>query len=267
MPETTSHAPGAPSWAELATTNEAGALSFYSALFGWADDPREISPDWYYHMQMLDGLEAASIYRLSEEERNQNLPPRWNLYFTVTSADETVETIKQNGGTVVFGPMDVFEAGRMAFCQDPQGAFFAIWQANRHIGARVTGDPGAMCWAELMTSNLNDATEFYIKVLGIERGEVVENMQYAMLKAGGTEVCGTVEITADMPPIPPHWTVYFAVADVDASLVKAESLGATILVPAQDIVKEEGEPPVGRFAALADPQGAGFSILQDIPQT
>jgi predicted enzyme related to lactoylglutathione lyase len=61
--------------------------------------------------------------------------------------------------------------------------------------------------------------------------------------------------------------VYFAVADIEASVAKAESLGATICVPPQDIVKEEGQPPVGRFAALADPQGAGFSILQDIPQT
>ncbi len=267
MPEVTSHAPGAPSWAELDTTDEMGALSFYAALFGWEDDPQEITPGWFYHMQRLNGLEAASIYRQSDEEQEQNIPSHWNLYFTVTSVDETAESVKQNGGTVVFGPMDVFEAGRMAFCQDPQGAFFAIWQANRHIGCRVKGDVGAMCWAELMTTNRNDAIEFYIKVLGMEPGEVAGNMQYSMLRAGGTEVCGTMEITEDMPPMPPHWTVYFAVADIEASVAKAKSLGATIYVPPQDIVKEEGDPVVGRFAALADPQGAVFSILQDIPQT
>jgi predicted enzyme related to lactoylglutathione lyase len=267
MPEVTSYAPGAPSWAELDTTDEIGALSFYSALFGWEDDPQEITPGWFYHLQKINGLEASSIYRQSEEELSQNIPSHWNMYFNVNIVDETVETIKQTGGTVVFGPMDVFEAGRMAFCQDPQGAFFAIWQANQHIGARVTGEVGSMCWAELWTTSLNDAMDFYIKVLGMERGEVIEDMNYAMLKAGGTEVCGTMEITADMPQIPPHWAVYFAVADIEASVAKAESLGATICVPPQDIVKEEGQPPVGRFAALADPQGAPFNILEDIPQT
>lgn len=47
-----------------------------------------------------------------------------------------------------------------------------------------------------------------------------------------------------MPQIPPHWAVYFAVADIEASVAKAESLGATIYVPPQDIVQEEEQPPV-----------------------
>ena len=71
MPDVTSHAQGAPSWAELDTTDEAGALSFYSALFGWEDDPQEIVPGWFYHMQRLNGLEAAAIYRQSDEELEQ----------------------------------------------------------------------------------------------------------------------------------------------------------------------------------------------------
>ena len=62
MPEVTSYTQGAPSWAELSTTDEAGALAFYSALFGWADDPQEMAPNSYYHMQRLNGLEAAAIY-------------------------------------------------------------------------------------------------------------------------------------------------------------------------------------------------------------
>ena len=267
MPEVTEYAPGTPSWAELSTPDEAGSLSFYSAMFGWQDDPQEVGEGsgWYYHMQKLNGQYACSIYRQGEEEQSQNLPPRWNIYFTVNNVDESVETIKRHGGTVVFGPMDVFEAGRMAFCQDPQGAFFAIWQAKQHIGAGVKFDVGAMCWNELLTTDRSAAIEFYLAALGMERGYVAEAMDYPMLKAGGTEVAGISEITADMSPMPPHWGVYFAVADIEASVAQAESLGATINVPITDIIKEEGEPPVGRLAALVDPQGASFSILQDIP--
>ena len=268
MPEVSEYAPGMPSWTELSTTDETGALSFYSAMFGWQDDPQEMGEgsNWFYHMQKLNGQYACSIYKQREEERSQNLPPHWNIYFTVENVDESVETIKLNGGAVVFGPMDVFEAGRMAFCQDPQGAFFAVWQAKQHIGAGVRGEPGAMCWNELLTTDRSAAIEFYLAALGMEIGEVAGPMNdYAMLKAGGTEVVGIMEITADMPPMPPHWDVYFQVADIEASVAQAELLGATLYIPPTDIVKEEGQPPVGRFAALSDPQGAAFSILQDMP--
>ena len=139
MPEVTSHAPGAPSWFELSTTDESGALSFYSSLFGWENEPHEMGPNWNYNMQKVQGQYACSIYQQGEEERSQNVPAHWNTYFTVGNVDETAETVKQTGGNVVFGPMDVFEAGRMAFCQDPQGAFFAIWQAKQHIGAGHQG--------------------------------------------------------------------------------------------------------------------------------
>lgn len=262
MPEVTSHAQGAPSWAELDTTDEQGALSFYSALFGWEDDPQEITPGWFYHMQKLNGLPACSIYRQSDEELAQNVPSHWSLYFTVGSVDETVEAVKGNGGQIAFGPMDVFEAGRMAMCQDPQGAYFAIWQANQHIGCRVKEETGAMFWNELLTTDRSAAVDFYVAVLGVEQGEVMQPHEYAMLQAGGVNVAGIMQITPDMGEFPPHWTVYFGVDSADETVAKAESLGATVYVPPTDIVPFEGQPPIGRFASLADPQGAAFSIFQ-----
>ena len=99
------------------------------------------------------------------------MPPHWNIYFTVSNVEETIAAVGQNGGTVVFGPMDVFEAGRMAMCQDPQGALFAIWQPKLHIGARIKYETGAMCWNELLTTDRAAAIEFYVNVLGMERGE------------------------------------------------------------------------------------------------
>ena len=63
MPEITSHSHGAPCWADLSTTDPAAAVSFYSALFGWEDDPQPmpIGPDALFHMQKINGLEAAAI--------------------------------------------------------------------------------------------------------------------------------------------------------------------------------------------------------------
>jgi predicted enzyme related to lactoylglutathione lyase len=53
---------------------------------------------------------------------------------------------------------------------------------------------------------------------------------------------------------PSCWGVFFAVADADASVARAQELGASVMVRPTDI-----EP--GRFAILIDPVGAMFNIL------
>ena len=55
--------------------------------------------------------------------------------------------------------------------------------------------------------------------------------------------------------VPPHWAVYFSVADADAAVSRASELGATLSMPAK-------ESPYGRFAGLLDPQGASFYVIQ-----
>ena len=255
MPEVTSHAPGTPSWFELSTTDEKGAMEFYSAIFGWVDDHQPIYENWSYHMKKLTGLEAAAIYQQQAEERKLGVPPHWNTYFSVTNVDESVARVQQAGGSLLFGPMDVFAAGRMAMLQDRQGAAFAVWQAEGHIGCRVKGEPGAIMWNELMTSDQTDATEFYTGLLGLGSGSMEGPMEYRLLKVSGDDVAGVMQITEDMGPVPPNWMVYFGVANVDDTTSQAEALGAIVLVPGTDI------PGVGRFATIQDPQGAVFGMF------
>ena len=60
----------------------------------------------------------------------------------------------------------------------------------------------------------------------------------------------------EMQGVPPHWGVYFQVADCDATAAKAAGLGGKLCFGPHDIAK------VGRFAAVQDPQGAGFSVIR-----
>ena len=124
------------------------------------------------------------------------------------------------------GPMDVFEAGRMALVQDPQGAVFAVWQPRQHIGARVKDDPGAMTWNELLTTDPDAATEFYGALFGMERVDTTDMGGYILLRVQGTEVAGLMKITEDMGPVPPCWTVYFAVDDVSGAVADAQEMGS-----------------------------------------
>ena len=230
-------------------------MEFYSAIFGWVDDPQPIYENWSYHMQKLNGLEAAAIYQQQADERKLGVPPHWNTYFSVTNVDESVARVQQAGGSLLFGPMDVFAAGRMAMLQDRQGAAFAVWQAEGHIGCRVKGEPGAIMWNELMTSDQTDATEFYTGLLGLGSGSMEGPMEYTLLKVSGDDVAGVMQITEGMGPVPPNWMVYFGVANVDDTTSQAEALGAIVLVPGTDI------PGVGRFATIQDPQGAVFGMF------
>jgi len=56
--------------------------------------------------------------------------------------------------------------------------------------------------------------------------------------------------------IPPHWMIYFAVADCDAGAERATELGGEVKVPPTDI------PLVGRFSVIQDTQGAVLSIIK-----
>ena len=114
MPEFTSHLQGTPSWAELATTDEQGALAFYTAMFGWVDEPNEMGPGIYYHMQKLNGLEVAAMYQQGDDERQQGVPAHWKVYFTVDDIQQSAEKAKESGASVLFGPIDVFDAGHAA---------------------------------------------------------------------------------------------------------------------------------------------------------
>ena len=84
----------------------------------------------------------------------------------------------------------------------------------------------------------------------------MEGMSYTEWKLGDKPVAGMMTMP-DMVPaeVPAHWLVYFGVDDTDASVSKATELGATTLVPPTDI-------PPGRFAVLADPDGAVFAVIK-----
>ena len=100
-----------------------------------------------------------------------------------------------------------------------------------------------------LTSDTNAAIE-------LERGETMGDLNYALIRAHSEDVAGVMQITPEMGPMPPMWNIYFAAADVDESVAKAQSLGGNVMVPAMDI------PDISRFAGLTDSQGAFFSIFK-----
>lgn len=253
----TPHAPGTFCWAELMTVDGPAAKEFYSKLFGWKlhDDP--LPSGGVYTMAQVDGGNAAAMYEMGPEQRAQGIPPNWLPYFSVESAADAAAKAQGLGGSVVMGPMDVMEVGSMAVLQDPVGATFAVWQAKQHIGMEhVDARPGTFCWAESMTKDADAAGAFYTQMFGWDSNPMdMGEFTYHIFMQGEAQKAGLMEIQPDMGPMPPHWMVYVAVADCDATTAKAQELGAQVMVPPTDI------PGIGRFSLFQDPTGAMLSVI------
>ncbi len=115
---------------------------------------------------------------------------------------------------------------------------------------------GAFSWCELMTTDPVAAKKFYTDLFGWDTEDMqMEGMNYTVVKAGGQEIGGIMNIPQEQQGSPPHWGIYVTVDDVDDTAKKAQDLGAAILVPPMDI------PDVGRFFLFQDPQGAVISAI------
>jgi len=93
-------------------------------------------------------------------------PPVSPTSISVESADATAAVVTAAGGAVIVPPMDVLDAGRMAVFTDPVGAIFSVWQPRAHKGAGLVGKAGALCWNELMTTDVEQSKVCYAKVFG-----------------------------------------------------------------------------------------------------
>jgi uncharacterized protein len=250
--------PGSFCWPELATTDQKSAVMFYRELFGWEGNDQPIGPDDMYSMFKLRGREAAAAYTMRADERQMGIPPHWNTYISVKNADDAAKKAQQLGGKVIAPAFDVMDAGRMAVLQDPTGAIFEVWQAKRHVGTRVQGEAGALCWTELATRDTKAAEAFYTQLFGwsAKTGSADSPMPYTEFSLGGRGIGGMMPMPPMVPAqVPAYWMPYFQVDDVDAVLANAANRGASTVVPASEI------PKTGRFAVIADPQGAIFAVF------
>jgi predicted enzyme related to lactoylglutathione lyase len=259
--EVTGYPQGAPCWFELSTTDEGAALRFYSAVFGWTDNPQPMGEGMgSYHQQQLRGLNVAAISAQQPEEAQQGIPPHWSVYLAVTDVDAVARKVGPAGGQVIMEPLDVMEHGRMALIADPTGGMVGLWQARAHTGAQLIREPNTISWAELMTRDAPRATAFFEQVLGVtsQVAPMEGGAPYTLLRANGQDAAGVMTMTPEMGQMPVVWGIYFEVDDTDRCVARAQELGATVLQPPTDIMP-------GRFAMLQDPQGAVFGVIKSNP--
>jgi uncharacterized protein len=251
MGERTAYAPGTFCWADLGTTDAAGATAFYGSLFGCEPVDMPAGEGMTYTMLYLGGATVAALYEKQADEG----PPAWLSYVSVQDAAGVAAQAAAAGGTVLQEPLDVFDSGRLAILQDPAGAVFGIWEPRRHIGATLVNDPGAMCINQLNTTDPAGADRFYTALFGWTFTSVGHGDQPFWSISSRSGLNGGMMPLVPGSPAPSHWLVYFTTADLDGDAGRLGPLGGRLLVPPTAI-------PSGRIAVATDPQGAAFALFE-----
>ena len=241
-------------WVDLATTDIEGAKAFYGGLFGWEALDVPTDRGIPYTMFQIEGKNVAAAMPLMPDLAAQGVPSYWSSYVKHSDADAVAARVTEAGGTVMMPPMDVMDSGRMLVAQDPSGAAFGVWQPANHIGADLVNIPNTLVWNELQTRDKDGSLAFYSAVF--EWGHDTDPNGYVMFKAGERIQAGMIQMDESWGPVPPNWSTYFMVEDVDAAVAKVNELGGNVLVPPVDA----GE--MGRFSVVQDPQGGAFTVMQ-----
>lgn len=252
MGERSSYVAGTFCWAELSTPDQAAAKDFYMPLFGWQVNDVPIGEGAVYSIALIDDLQVAAIAPQPSQQREAGLAPVWSSYVSVQSADATAQHASDLGGNVHAPAFDVMDAGRMAVIQDPQGAYFMVWQAKDTIGARLVNAPGALVWNELASPDLDASSSFYSRLFGWEIAPFEASPEpYLSIRNAGANNGGIRPLTP--PGAPPHWLVYFGVESIDEALSQVAALGGTTLAGPIDI-------QIAKIAVIQDPQGAVLAL-------
>ena len=243
---------GNPCWADVMTSDSAATRAFYRELLGWdAEEPNEEFGGYFNFTK--DGSRIAGAMA----NQGGGMPDLWSIYVAVEDAAATCEAVTKAGGTVMVAPMAVGTLGSMAVVVDPTGAVIGMWQPGDHKGFGYVAEPGAPGWFELFTNDYEASRTFYTDAFGWDLHKVSDedDFKYSTLQDGEAQAAGIMDAGAFLPEgVPPHWSIYFAVDDVDAALVKVAELGGSVEAAAEDT-------PYGRLATAVDPTGARFKLM------
>jgi uncharacterized protein len=125
------------------------------------------------------------------------------------------------------------------------------------MSERTSHALGTFSSADLATSDSSAAKSFYGKLFGWRAEDMAgAGGTYTIFRLDGKRVAGCFEGADGDAGVPPHWSSYVTVQDVDASVAKATELGGSVLMEAQDV--EEN----GRMAVIADPTGAAVALWE-----
>ncbi len=241
----------APNWVDLSTPDADASIDFYRELLGWEFKTQKTEMG-DYHVASVDRRDVGGVMEQSPEMAGA--PASWTVFFNVEDIDEVVDSIGEAGGRVLEPPFPIPGGARVSVVIDSVGAMFALISGGPVADAVwMSVRPGAVCWVETMSRDVEASRRFYEAVFGWDASTSDDG--YSTFTLDGEQVAGLLAMPPMVPDeAPSHWAVYFAVADCEVTQRAAVDLGGSVLVETRPV-------EIGRFAVLEDPAGATFDIM------
>jgi predicted enzyme related to lactoylglutathione lyase len=249
--------PGRFVWFELVTDDVEAATSFYGGLFGWelVEDTEAGIEYWVITHRGLPigGVAQVPKREEDEDEEGEKPPPAaaaWLATMAVPDLEAELGPLASRGGLLHLGPLQVEGRGRMAVASDPGGAMIVLLQPRDGAPPESDHEPGRWIWVELWAEKPAQSIAFYGPWVGYRAVEVKRPQEpsYHVLARGMTPRAGLAAIP--IHAVKPNWLPYVQVADLDATITRAQQLGGRLFARDDDA------------AVLIDPAGAAIGVQE-----
>jgi predicted enzyme related to lactoylglutathione lyase len=241
-------------WGELVTNDVGLAAEFYGATLGWTfetygdDDDRKT-----YTLVLAEGRPIGGM--VFHERAEEAQAARWIGLISVADAAVSARKVAQAGGKIVFGPKRLGERGEVAVFADPEGALAGMVRSASGDPEDYLGGVGEWLWVELWSDDATKAAEFYAAAFGYSAQAVEGAAGMFRLSSDGKLRAGIAQKSEAVKGAKSVWLPYLRVADVDATVKKAEAAGGRVAITARAF---HG----AKVAVLVDPTGAPFAVAE-----
>ncbi|MCD6072962.1 MAG: cfp30B [Microvirga sp.] len=112
---------------DLAATDAARAIEFYTGLFGWSAQSQAANAGVFVRISHGGGV-IGSLYQVNRSMLKAGVVSHWTPYVRVDDADAASRRAAALGGVVAVEPFAVDAMARIALIVDPVGAAFGLWE-------------------------------------------------------------------------------------------------------------------------------------------
>ncbi|MFO1076777.1 MAG: VOC family protein [Planctomycetota bacterium] len=119
--------PGRICWNELYTSDDAAGQAFYSEVFGWKGENKDMGPAGIYRVQMLGTKQVGGMMK---NPMPPGTPSCWVCYFFVEDLARATAKAKELGANAMMENMPIPGVGAFSMLMDPAGAAFALFQPD-----------------------------------------------------------------------------------------------------------------------------------------
>lgn len=128
-------APARVGWHELLAEDRNKVFDFYGTLFGWQKADSETDPADLYQLFSVAGQTIGGMLT-----KLPSVPqPCWLYYFNVDDIGAAAQRVRDGGGYILQGPIELPDGCWIVRCADPQGALFALQGAGQEGLERASG--------------------------------------------------------------------------------------------------------------------------------